>query len=223
MENNTKIKEFLELNKGEFDQWLVHNDQGRVELKVLPYLQDIENGVFVEAGAHDGLFQSNTKILEDLGWTGLLIEPSKSVYEQCKINRTSFVENCALVSFDYQNPLISGNFDGTPRSVVNPNSNIVSNARTLDSLLTEKNIKHVDFLSLDVEGYEIEVLKGINFDTTTFGFMLIEVNYDSYTLEFLENFLLEKGYKNIKNISNFRFDNTPGWPGNHQDYLFVKI
>ena len=56
MENNTKIKEFLELNKGEFDQWLVHNDQGRVELKVLPYLQDIENGVFVEAGAHDGLF-----------------------------------------------------------------------------------------------------------------------------------------------------------------------
>jgi len=81
------IKEYLEKNKEEFKRWLVDNEQGRVDIKILPYLQDIENGFFVEAGALDGLFMSNTKTLEDLGWNGLLIEPSKKAVIECKKNR----------------------------------------------------------------------------------------------------------------------------------------
>ena len=61
-----KIKKHLEENKDTYKPWIVDKNQGMVEWKILPYLQNIENGVFVEAGAHDGLFQSNTKILEDL-------------------------------------------------------------------------------------------------------------------------------------------------------------
>jgi FkbM family methyltransferase len=217
-----KIAEFLEKNKEEFKPWLEYNDQGRIELKILKYLTDIENGVFVEAGAHDGLFQSNTKILEDLGWSGILVEPSESAFYQCKQNRKCVVENAALVSFDYEDEYISGSFDGSPRSAP-LNGSYASPAKTLDSILKKHNLKNIDLLSLDVEGFEMEVLKGINFNEVNFKFMLIEVNVYSYSLEELETFLLSKGYKNIANISNFRTDNTPGWPGNHQDYLFKKI
>jgi len=60
-----KIKQYLEENKENYKQWIEMNDQGRIELKILPYLKDIENGVFLECGAYDGIFQSNTKILEE--------------------------------------------------------------------------------------------------------------------------------------------------------------
>jgi FkbM family methyltransferase len=217
-----KIKQHLEENKENYKQWIEMNDQGRIELKILPYLADIENGVFVEAGAHDGLFQSNTKILEELGWSGLLVEPSPSSYELCKKNRTCIIENCALVPFTYDKDTIVGNFDGTPRASVVGNRFSVD-AKTLSSLLEKHSISHVDILCLDVEGYEMEVLKGIHFDRVSFTYILIEVNSHVYSLEELEKFMKSKGFENIANISNFRFDNTPGWPGNHQDYLFKKI
>lgn len=221
-----KIKEHLEINKEFYKQWIVDNDQGCIEYKILPYLQEIENGVFFEAGAHDGLFQSNTKILEDLGWSGVLVEPSVDAYNLCKLNRKCVVENYALVSFDYKDEFIYGTFNSTPRSAVSNQDNYYAKkvkAKTLNSILLENNITHVDFLSLDVEGYELEALKGVNFDLINFNFLLIEVNSDSYSLEDMVNFLNKKGFKLVTNISNFRHDNTPGWPGNHQDYLFKKI
>ena len=73
------IKTYLEENNETLKRWLVDNEQGRIDLKILPHIQDIENGVFVEAGGLDGLFMSNTKLLEDLGWKGVLIEPSKLI------------------------------------------------------------------------------------------------------------------------------------------------
>jgi FkbM family methyltransferase len=218
-----KIRQHLEQNKDIYRPWIENNDQGRIELKILPYLQDIENGVFVEAGAHDGLHQSNTKILEDLGWSGVLIEPSISAYKECKLNRNCIIENCALVSFDYEYDTISGKLDGTPRASVMISDGDVVKAKTLTSILLEKNIKHVDLLSLDVEGYELEVLKGVDFNLIDFKFLLIEVNTGPYTLEIMTEFLKNLGFRLVCNISNFRFDTTPGWPGNHQDYLFEKI
>ena len=49
---------------------------------------DFKNGFFIEVGAHDGIFQSNTLNLEkNLGWTGVLIEPSLNAYLECLKNR----------------------------------------------------------------------------------------------------------------------------------------
>ena len=217
-----KIKQYLEENKENYKQWIEMNDQGRIELKILPYLKDIENGVFLECGAYDGIFQSNTKILEELGWTGLLIEPSPSSYKLCIENRSCIVENCALVSFDYNKDTISGNFNGSPRSSVFGDGVDVP-VKTLSNLLEKHKISHVDIFFLDVEGYEMEVLNGIDFNSVNFVYILIEVNSEFYSLDDLEKFMRTKGYENIGNISNFTFDNSPRWPGNHQDYLFKKI
>ena len=222
-----KIKTHLEEKKLEYKPWIVDNEQGRIDLKILPFLQEIENGFFIEAGALDGLFQSNTKLLEDLGWHGLLVEPSESAYNECLKNRKCYIENCALVSSDFTDEFVYGEFNYNgfqglgARSSIQP-TGVKVKAKTLTNLLDEKNITEVDFISLDVEGYEIEVLKGIDFNRIMVKYMIVEVNSDFYSLNDLDTFLSSKGFKNILNISNFS-DTTVGWPGNHQDYLYKNI
>lgn len=69
----------------------------------------------MEAGAHDGIFQSNTLLLEKQGWTGILIEPSMRSFTQLQKNRPKNVLiNCALNS-DPSMDTITGSFeDGLP-------------------------------------------------------------------------------------------------------------
>jgi len=78
---------------------------------------------------------------------------------------------------------------------------------TLNSLLKKANApKEIDFLSLDVEGAELEVLKGIDFDEFTFKYMLIEVR----DINRVEIFLNNHGYKLEKQFAL-------------HDYLFSKM
>jgi len=66
-----------------------HNDSKGIPLQdKLNRIINKKKGVFIELGANDGLFQSNTVFFEkELGWRGILIEPSLKGYEKCKINR----------------------------------------------------------------------------------------------------------------------------------------
>lgn len=230
------IKEYLEKNKEEFKKWLIDNEQGRIDIKILPYLQDIQNGFFVEAGALDGLFMSNTKTLEDLGWNGLLIEPSKKAVDLCKKNRKCLVERCALVSKEYTKDTVMGDFVLDGEYGIGAWSSITRHAygqladktfnsfttevpaTTLEKLLDKYDLKKVDLLSLDVEGYELEVLKGIDFNKVKITFILIEVNLRDYNLEDIDELL--QGYERIACLSNFSKESNKGWDGSHQDYLY---
>jgi FkbM family methyltransferase len=220
-----KIKKFLDENNLKYQNWLVNNDYGGIDIKILKYLENIENGVFIEAGAHDGVFQSTTKILEDLGWTGLLIEPSEFLYKKCKNNRTSISENYALVSFNYNQNTIKGDWIG---NLILENNGItlmgdkdeVCQVSTLTELCKKHNIYDVDFFSLDVEGYELEALDGVDFNLINIKYCLIEWNKHKYTIENLINYMENKNFELVCNLSNFTKENSPSWPETHQDYLF---
>ena len=82
---------------------------------------NFRNGFFIEVGAHDGIFQSNTLSLEkDLGWTGILIEPSISAYLDCVKNRpNSKCINTALTSFlNMKKKFAYGDFSSSPMSSI---------------------------------------------------------------------------------------------------------
>ena len=197
----------------------------RLDNKLLAYIGDISKGFFVEAGAHDGVSQSNTKLLEEMGWSGLLVEPSPTAFAQCQKNRCNPVENCALVSGTYRESSICGSFDGSLLSGVlgssmRSSSGIVIPARTVASLFRQYKISHVDFFSLDVEGYELEVLHGIDWDEVTIDWFLIEVNSTAYDISSFFNYMNSVGYDCIAKLSDH--ESNPYWDGTHQDYLFKR-
>ena len=71
-----------------------------LENKIIEIFQSKKNGYFVDIGAHDGLSISNTKILEDLGWSGICIEPHPKVFKSLIENRTCECINCAIWNED---------------------------------------------------------------------------------------------------------------------------
>ena len=92
--------------------------------------------------------------------------------------------------------------------------------RTLNSILKELDIKNIDLFSLDVEGYELEVLKGFDIKKYQFKYILIEINDEIKNNIF--NFMQENNYKILDNLTNFNYNEYPLWDGTHNDYLFIK-
>lgn len=162
---------------------------------------NFRDGFFVEVGGHDGYTQSNTYYLEKaLGWRGVLVEGIPELYEQCKRNRpNSRVFNCALVSNDFAGEMVEMHYaslmsvvDGSLKSGEAQLAHVQTGlshqqlvqtytvrvpARTLASVLDEVGAPQIDFFSLDVEGYELPVLQGLNLARYAPTYVLVEARF----------------------------------------------
>jgi FkbM family methyltransferase len=194
-------------------------------------------GKYIEMGASDGLLQSNTSWLQfEYDWSGILIEPS-SAFAHIESNRpNNLYFNCACVSFNYKDSTIAGDFDGELMGSVggrrlNRPAIHTTPARTLQSILDDSTFGDVDFFSLDTEGYEMNVLKGVDFSKQKIHQILIEVTANLYgaSLEDICDFMYSQNYSladdvdygaGIGCVSGFTREGTPGWDGTHNDYLF---
>jgi len=188
---------------------------------------NFDGGFYVELGANDGVKQSNTLYFElRRNWRGVLVEPSPSNFQNCIANRSAknFIFCNACVGFEYKEKYvdmkyanlmsISDNLNlqlNKERHIKNAKKHLKNNevvisfgakARTLNEILEEsKAPKMIDFLSLDVEGAELEVLKGINFENFNFKYMLIEVR----DLKTIQSFLEKYNYCLVEQFSHHDF------------------
>ncbi len=141
-------------------------------------------GVFVEVGANDPHNGSQTWLLEQNGWTGMLVEPQAALCDKLRRERKNsavFQVACSGPDKEGEASLHIAAHDGI--STLEPQADshgiqFVGTERvkitTLDKVLSMAGTVKVDFLSLDVEGYEIEVMRGFDFKKYQPSLILIE-------------------------------------------------
>ena len=174
-------------------------------------------GVCVEVGAYNGESGSNTYFFEKKGWSSLCIEPIPSQYEKCKVIRKNCVNyavsdsNKEDVSFTIFN---IGNDDNesamsslepdirlieSHKHMINSTVEIKVKCRTLTSILDDANFsKEIDFISIDTENTELNVLKGFDFSKYSVKYFIIENNFNEPACE---HYLKEFGYIKLHRIA----------------------
>lgn len=194
-----------------------------LDLRLVEALGDEPPGFLVEIGANDGLQQSNSVLLEKLGWSGLLIEANPASYARCVRTRPNMMTaHAACVASDFAGSHVTLTDVGlkgmTDRSILDsekreiwisrgersarkPRQDIEVPAIPMSRLLDAREIERLDLLLLDVEGAEIDVLRGLDFSRHAPRHILAEDDYP----DDVGTFLIQHGYERIAKLSERKY------------------
>jgi len=175
------------------------------DVLVWEYFGGRADGVFLEAGANDPKGISQTWLLEKRGWTGVLVEPVPECCERLRAERPG--------SKVFQNALGSPAQRGILRLSFPPEFSVLAAAlpdgaeagdgervieaelMTLDQVLSEAGVTKLNYLSLDLEGMELEALEGLDFTRFAPDLIIVEDRLDDL---FKHRFLQAAGYKLVR-------------------------
>jgi len=164
-------------------------------------------GFFVDVGSSDGLILSNTRYLEEkLGWNGICIEPNVGFFKELQNNRKCICTNDLVYSCETD--LLFRDIRGFPQKLVSSivseipqndkNDTAYRKTKTLLQIFQECHITcNIDYMSVDVEQSEYEVLLGFPWDTRHCKLLTIEHNSYANGRELKDkifNFLISKHY-----------------------------
>ena len=167
-------------------------------------------GFFVEFGAADGVSLSNSYLLEkEFGWKGILCEPSRSWHEELKKNRSCAVDTRCVYSRTGEKISFSENYIGELSGITEftgddhrglidrtTSSYQVETISLIDLLKHYNAPQHIDFMSVDTEGSEFEILNAFDFSQYSIGAIAVEHNYTP-TREKVKELLSSKGYRQV--------------------------
>lgn len=181
-------------------------------------------GFFIDIGAFDGVHLSNTFSFEQQGWNGICVEANPSMFKICVVNRPSskcfhyavtekysgevdfFVEEMGQLSTTLGDKEILDDIENRyKRRSINFSgiNKIKVPSITFDRLLSNyfPNLKDIDFVSLDTEGNELNILKSINFNKYNIELLLVEANKKKEKDKIL-NLLSSYNYIVAKQVGN---------------------
>lgn len=222
MNRKATIFDYYSISKQDKEELTVlSKSQLQQDIFVLLELKKKRNGYFVEFGATDGVSLSNSYMLENnFGWSGILAEPAVSWHESLYRNRplakidTKCVwkENDVQITFKETDlPVLSTIAEY--ESIVDANTNYrvlgkkyTVSTITLLSLLEKYNAPDViDYLSIDTEGSEFDILEAFFQSNTRYRIKIItcEHNYTE-NREKVYDLLTKNGYeRKYQDISYF--------------------
>ncbi len=179
-----------------------------------------QSGFFVDIGANHPIVCSNTYLLESNGWDGIAIEPQKSLRDLWPSIRKTPCLNYVIGPENKTISFIEANEEEHGLSGVEGFNKVKSKSQKIEveqiklsDLLRKEKINKINYLSIDVEGYEMNVLKSINFDEVNIELIGIEndLGFNKIPLigkrlgselgdNKLRKFLEKKGYRYVARI-----------------------
>lgn len=174
------------------------------------FFNEKSTGFFIDIGAYDGVDCSNTLFFEEIGWDGVCLEPNPKLYTQLKTNRKCITLDKAISTdstpksffqIEGYSEMLSGLADNYSQNhIARINRELEEHNQNYDYLevecitfdqLTKKS--NIDYLSLDIEGGELEILKSINFTQKNISVISVEANTNQEA-NMLNDFLSSKDF-----------------------------
>jgi FkbM family methyltransferase len=186
--------------------------QSEIDQELIAFILNGTGGYFVEFGACDGIIGSNTYFLEKhQGWNGVLVEPIPEWFSEIERNRSAKSFKYAVhpingmkLAFKEASQRGLSTLSGYEHADRHGDRRVSGEGKTyevititLQELLIRANApKQIDFLSIDTEGSEFEILSKFPFEEYVFKFITVEHN-NSENQEKLKVLMNSKGYIEI--------------------------
>lgn len=162
-----------------------------------------KNGFFIDIGAHDGVSFSNTYFFEKKrNWNGVCIEPNPKVYKKliktrnsynynvCIGNKNDDVEFTQITGYSEMLSGVTSKYDKEHKKRITDeikqnggDINVIKSKMIILDTIEELKNQLIDFVSIDTEGNELEILKSINFKKNNIKCIVVENNYQKIELK----------------------------------------
>jgi FkbM family methyltransferase len=175
------------------------------------FFKDKTDGVFCDVGGNHPLNINNTRYFEELGWSGYVFEPlpyMKSLWEihrKAKFFPFGASDKDGEVTFSIVKDatgwedMLSFIKETRDEDYGYETEDVTIQVKVLKDVFEQENIIHIDYMSIDVEGHELNVLKGIDFNKVRINVLTIENNNpnnphygdnDIRNIMFINNYIL---------------------------------
>ena len=209
-----------------------YSARGNIDKSLIDIINK-RNGFYLEVGAYNGISESvSLRFEKELKWSGLLIEPNPLHFKYLKKNRSNniclnficlskeylkkklYIKNLNLMSHivDDKNKIYFKDYPIERINLLAKEANLGNfksyecKIEMLENIFEKFNINIIDLAIIDVEGSELELLKGINFEKIKINYFCIE----SYNFEKLNQFMINKNYEFLKKL-------------HREDYVFKRV
>lgn len=223
--------DFLSILKKKFNCYKRSYSFGSVDLLINYYFKNKKKGIYLDVGCQHPVSNNNTYLLFKKGWSGINIDLDQKSIELFNLVRKNDINlNTAVSSSVTEKKL----FFYHDKSAINTLDEDVSNfqsakvkeirnikTNTLNNILNENNIKKIDYLNIDVEGHEIDVLNG--FDIKKYSPEIVSIEYLDLKMKRLE--FKNNNLKNVVNSEIYKYMDSNGFSlinWNHADLIFIN-
>jgi FkbM family methyltransferase len=171
------------------DKWVLET--------VFPNLND---GFFLDIGSADGTLLSNSRALEERGWRGICIDPFPKNMEgrSCQmLKEVVYSETGKPVTFQTSGDLggVADTLGKWKGQAMGAPSVTLTTVTLADILRSTRAPSFIHFVSLDIEGAELEALKGFPFDKYKIGALAVEHNEEEPKRSGIEALMTQHGYR----------------------------
>ena len=201
VKNKSKVflkKFFVLIKKGKSK---FYSQDGQDEFIERVIFKDLYNGYFVDIGANDGITYSNSYYFEKKGWSGVCVEPIPCIFEKLKNNRKCVLFNGVISSnrkeyVDFLHvkgyaEMLSGIINNYENKHMDRVDKEIRDYGGKKQFIKVKNyhfddvvkIKNIDYLTIDVEGSELDIIKMIDFNKYYIKVITVESPYENKEIQ----------------------------------------